>query len=207
MNVRRTGGTRQASISEVVTSLIGTLRHAARVREGMAVNAWDDVVGPRAAAATHAVSARDGILQVRTRNSVWSQELALLKPTILEGINRRVGGAVIRDIHFKLGKIPERHAPEAMHPDQADLRAVQLTDGDRRSLAHALAGLAAMSDQELRSSLADTIETRLRLRRWRLQHGWRECSDCGGAHAGPSTLCPICRLPVNERIGPSTARL
>lgn len=206
-DMRYSRGPGQSRISEVMSKLIATLPHGARIREGMAVVIWEEVVGPRAAAATQAQTARDGILHVRTRTSVWSQELSLLKPTILAELNRRLGGQVIRDVHFKPGKIPVRQQSIEERPDPATLRAVELTDEDRRSLSTSLAGLAGMRDKELRAKLAETIETRKRLRRWRLAHGWRECSDCGTAHREIGDLCPICRVPVNERIGPSTARI
>lgn len=104
-----------------MSKLIATLPHGARIREGMAVVIWEEVVGPRAAAATQAQTARDGILHVRTRTSVWSQELSLLKPTILAELNRRLGGQVIRDVHFKPGKIPVRHLRERVAHDLEDL--------------------------------------------------------------------------------------
>ena len=45
-------------------------------------------------------------LVVRVKNSVWANELVLLKGDMLRRLNQTLGGKVLTDIHFKASGLP-----------------------------------------------------------------------------------------------------
>jgi predicted nucleic acid-binding Zn ribbon protein len=76
---------------------------AARLDKEKAVVLWGEAVGQGIARKSRATSVRDGILFVTVQNSMWLQELALLKEGIIAKINSLVGRDVIKDIVFRVG--------------------------------------------------------------------------------------------------------
>ena len=75
----------------------------ARLDKEKAVALWGEAVGEGIARRAKATSVRDDILFVSVQNSVWLQELALLKESIIAKINSLVGKQVIKDIVFRVG--------------------------------------------------------------------------------------------------------
>lgn len=72
--------------------------------------AWPTVVGETVAQEAQAVSERAGIVTVACRSAVWSQELALMAPDLVERLNRALGedGARARvgELRFQVGTQP-----------------------------------------------------------------------------------------------------
>jgi predicted nucleic acid-binding Zn ribbon protein len=60
--------------------------------------AWSDAAGPMVAREATPVSERGGVVTVACRSAVWAQELDLLAPTILEGLNARLEGVEVRSL-------------------------------------------------------------------------------------------------------------
>jgi predicted nucleic acid-binding Zn ribbon protein len=62
--------------------------------------AWADVAGPGLAEAATPVSERDGIVTVACQSAVWAQELELLGPDLLAGLERALGGRFVTKLRF-----------------------------------------------------------------------------------------------------------
>ena len=88
------------NILDRLTSRMGI---AARLDKEKAVVLWGEVVGQGIARRSKATAVRDNILFVTVQNSMWLQELALLKEGIIAKINSLVGKQVIEDIVFRVG--------------------------------------------------------------------------------------------------------
>ena len=88
---------------KILERLANRMGIAARLEKEKAVVLWEEVVGKNIARRARAVSVRNEILFVNVQNSVWLQELALLKEGIIEKINSLVGKQVIKDIVFRVG--------------------------------------------------------------------------------------------------------
>lgn len=67
---------------------------------------WPQVVGEEVARRTHPGLLRQGRLQVIVGDSVWLQQLTMLKPAILAGLASHLGSRIVRDIFFTLGTPP-----------------------------------------------------------------------------------------------------
>jgi predicted nucleic acid-binding Zn ribbon protein len=59
---------------------------------------WGDVVGPAIAQEATPVAEREGVLTVACRASVWAQELDLMGPQLLAGLNAALGADALRAI-------------------------------------------------------------------------------------------------------------
>jgi predicted nucleic acid-binding Zn ribbon protein len=183
-------------VSEALNGVFGTLESGTRLRESLALAYWADIVGPQAAAASEAETVRDGILVVRTKSSVWSHELTFLKAHILAELNRRLGRPLIKDVIYRAQGIKRTAEPaeDSGHPTEDQLKLVVLRGDELSALNRDLDELATVSDDKLRESVRGRIIRDRRLRRWRLDHGWKECRGCQAVHKTDGTLCPICRL-------------
>lgn len=87
-------------ISGPLKDLLGRLRLAEPMRGWKAVEAWPDVVGPKVAAHTRALSCRRGTLYVEVANAAWMNELNYLTSRIRRELNRKVGEDVVGTIRL-----------------------------------------------------------------------------------------------------------
>ncbi|MGH9194948.1 MAG: DciA family protein [Acidimicrobiia bacterium] len=65
-----------------------------------AVQAWDQLVGPRIARHSRALTFRDGILHVEVEGSAWMHELRFLGRDLVRKINNHLGAERVREVRF-----------------------------------------------------------------------------------------------------------
>ena len=169
---------------------------ASRIHESVALAYWPRVIGSQGAAASEADSVRDGVLFVRTKSSVWSHELTLHKPRLLQTLNRMLGGKVIHDIIFRAQGLKRQETKTtAMDiPDSEELMAVVLDPDERVELRARLRQLYSISDDRIRQAIATRLTNEAKLRHWRLERGWKLCLRCSVPHHTEYDICPQCRL-------------
>jgi predicted nucleic acid-binding Zn ribbon protein len=189
---------RYEPVQSLLQATIGRMESADHIWQSLAIAYWPEVVGDRAAAASEANGIRDGVLFVRTKSSPWSQELSLLKSTIIPKLNKRIGRPAIKDIVFKTaGKwaAPEKH--EVPTADEATLAAIIFTPDEVAALDERLSMLhEEIEDPERRTAIAKRLMRDAQLRHWRLQHGWKICRNCRGEFPEEGNLCGFCRLGI-----------
>jgi predicted nucleic acid-binding Zn ribbon protein len=61
---------------------------------------WESVAGPVIAAEAEPVSERSGVVTVACRSAVWANELELLAPGLIEGLNQALGTPVVGALKF-----------------------------------------------------------------------------------------------------------
>jgi predicted nucleic acid-binding Zn ribbon protein len=64
---------------------------------------WGEVAGPRLAAAATPVSEREGVVTVACESGVWAQELDLLAPELLSGLEDALGSRLVTKLRFVVG--------------------------------------------------------------------------------------------------------
>lgn len=94
----------------VLDSLTRKMGVQERLEPYRAWKVWAEVVGPQTAQHAQPFRLRDGILEVRVDHPVWMQQLQLLKPRILERLNRAIAPSLLQDILLRHGQ-PEIPAP------------------------------------------------------------------------------------------------
>jgi predicted nucleic acid-binding Zn ribbon protein len=68
---------------------------------------WNEVAGPRLAAAAAPVSERAGVVTVACESGVWAQELDLLAPDLLSGLEGALGARLVTRLRFVVGSEPK----------------------------------------------------------------------------------------------------
>ena len=71
------------------------------VEQQEALKIWCKVVGNKISKNTEPMSVKNGILEVKTTNSVWKQELQIQKTEIIKKLNKRLKKNIIKEIRFK----------------------------------------------------------------------------------------------------------
>ena len=183
---------------------------AQMLRPHLAKARWAEVVGPQVSGVTQVQAVRDGILIVRVKNSVWANELTLLKDDMLRRLNLALGGRVLTDIHFQaggLGKVIQKAQKKPLEsPPASELARIALPKEARSGVEAALRGI---TDEVLRERIRQTMTRAARLQEWRRRHDWLPCPRCG-ALAAPDplsasdvrseppapVLCHLCRAGV-----------
>ncbi len=160
------------------------------LRPHLAKARWAEVVGPQVSGVTQVSAVRDGVLIVRVKNSVWANELTLLKDDMLRRLNAALGGRVLTDIHFQaggLGRVPKKTVkiPDET-PDEAELARIVLS---REVRARVEAALIGITEEALRERIRRTMTRAARIQEWRQRRGWLPCRRCG-AFAAPGLISP-----------------
>ena len=156
------------------------------LRPHMAKVKWADAVGERIARVTQAESVRalpdknTYLLTVRVKNSVWANELSLLKQDILGKLNLALGGPVIGDIRFKasgLAKVTpaQEWSANGELPSPQDIAGYALPERDEILIA---AKVANITNDRLRETVHRSLLHAARLTTWKHRHGWRVCERC-----------------------------
>jgi predicted nucleic acid-binding Zn ribbon protein len=65
---------------------------------------WETVAGPVIAAEAEPVSERSGVVTVACRSAVWANELELLAPGLVKGLNEALGTEVVGTLRFVVGR-------------------------------------------------------------------------------------------------------
>ncbi len=174
----------------------------AALRPHLAKAHWAGVVGPQVAGVTQVESVRDGVLYVRVKNSVWANELTLLKDDMLRRLNAKLGGRVLTDIHFKASGLAKlKKKPASVRPDGPTDADLAKTPISKSAAAKIDAALAEIKDEALRGRIRQIMLRAARTEEWKRREGWLVCKRCQ-ALAEPSSdaahFCTVCRAIVSE---------
>ena len=88
-------------LGSILAGLLESKQIGPKLRQGMAVTIWPEVVGDKLAQVSRATACRGGRLYVEVENSVWMQELAFLQRELLVRLNRRIGKRTVRRLVLK----------------------------------------------------------------------------------------------------------
>jgi predicted nucleic acid-binding Zn ribbon protein len=65
---------------------------------------WESVAGPVIASEAEPVSERAGVVTVACKSAVWANELELLAPGLVDGLNEALGGPAVASLRFVVGR-------------------------------------------------------------------------------------------------------
>ena len=182
-------------LSGLLHNVVGGMDSSTKIQESLALAYWPRAVGVQGAAATEVDVVRDGVLFVRTKSSVWSHELTLHKPKLLQNLNRMLGGKVLHDIIFRAqGITRQEKIVEVDTPGAEELAAVVLEPEEKVELRVRLRQLISIPDDRIRHAIAVRLTNEAKLQHWRLERGWRLCLRCRMPHKTDADTCPQCRL-------------
>lgn len=204
MNERQTRRTRgMAPGFSAVNSFLQSQELAQRLRPHLAKVHWASVVGPQVANVTQVESVRDGVLFVRVKNSVWANELTLLKEDMIRRLNSALGGRVLTDIHFKASGLAREKKKSVEIPIETptdqELARIVLSEEVRARVEKAL---ISITEEALRGRIRHVMLHAARLEAWKRDHGWSPCPRCGvlaapGSERDAASLCDLCRAGIS----------
>ncbi|MFM7322480.1 MAG: DciA family protein [Armatimonadota bacterium] len=191
---------RRGGVSPMAELLGGRLRDsefARKIGEHTAPLVWAEVVGETIAAVTEVISVDHGVLRVSAKSAAWAQELTFLRGDLLVRLNQRLGAPAgrpfVRELHFVNRGIRRTASPPPSAPDDVD--AISLTSDDEASIARLG---AEIQDESMRERVREARRRDVKLRIWRIEHGWSPCVRCGDPVPPGSDdevgVCPRCRL-------------
>ena len=123
---------------------------------------WSEIVGPEVAKATFVEGFKRGVLYVRTRSNAWSCELSFHKERFIAELNERLGNALVRDIRFRVGSIPDEARTEELGAEQEKPLLESLSEEDVEKL-EAIAG--CIRNKSLRERVRALLARELARRR------------------------------------------
>ena len=151
---------------------------------------WDRVAGPAVAAASRPDRLDRGTLWITVKSSAWSQELSFMRGDLLKQLHREMGKAYPTAIRFQVGTVeatPSQGAQRARASER--LERVSLKPALNQAIRESVAGCR---DLELADAAGKALTRMAQRHRWVLDHGGKECPECGAAFAGPGAACPGC---------------
>lgn len=96
------------AVASLLEGVLEDLGVAGKVRECQALLAWESVAGPQLARHARPMRVQRGRLQLAVPSAVWRTHLSFSKQQLVERINQRLGGRVIRDLIFVNRPIEDR---------------------------------------------------------------------------------------------------
>ena len=70
------------------------------INQQKAIDLWEEVVGPKIRDNTEPIEVQFGVMTVKTKNSVWKQELQFQKEDIIKSLNKKLIKTIIKDLRF-----------------------------------------------------------------------------------------------------------
>lgn len=144
---------RKGRLTAIAPDLHEIVRRTAPRAKGVPAEiypAWDAVAGKAVARVTRPDAFHQGVLTVVAKNSVWIQELIMLRGQLMAGLEEQLGEPLVRDIRFRVGRIHDRRmAGGAPRPPAAPPRKLSPT-AERRLVED-------IHDPELRAAVARAL--------------------------------------------------
>lgn len=91
-------------INDLLPHVLSKIEDGYQQRSDLILAIWPDVIGPKLASMTQALSFMDGILLVKVKNSTLHSLLSQNdKPRILNLLRKRFPNVEIKNIYFRIG--------------------------------------------------------------------------------------------------------
>jgi predicted nucleic acid-binding Zn ribbon protein len=71
------------------------------------VLSWPEIVGAPLSDVTRAEQISNGVLKVLVKDSVWSYHLTMMKPQLVDKLNKYAGSKIVKDIIFRIGSLDD----------------------------------------------------------------------------------------------------
>jgi len=134
-------------IGQILEKVIRQKNFTPHMMEARIYSIWDDVVGEGVARNAQPENLRGKTLHVVVSNSVWKQELFMLKGLIADKLNSRLKSNVVEKLSFWVGRV-DRRPIEKGQPKQTKM--VKLDEERLRTIEE---GLKNISDPDLKEAL------------------------------------------------------
>lgn len=125
------------SLGAVLEQSLKRFELAQRLEEYSVWPVWNEVVGSPIARNAQPEKIRNGTLFVKVTSPVWMQQLQFMKEMIADKLNQRLGGEIVKNIFFMVGRIDAAEADSAAktgEPQAEENAAPEANDGFLESI-------------------------------------------------------------------------
>lgn len=125
------------SLGAVLEQSLKRFELAQRLEEYSVWPVWNEVVGSPIARNAQPEKIRNGTLFVKVTSPVWMQQLQFMKEMIADKLNQRLGGEIVKNIFFMVGRIDTAEADSAAktgEPQAEENAAPEANDGFLESI-------------------------------------------------------------------------
>jgi hypothetical protein len=169
------------SLKDALKTKMKSLKVHQQLKEIQVIALWADTVGSRLSGQTKATRMVRGRLYVMVSSSAWAHQLSFFRREYIQKINTKLGEPVIKDIFFQVGNIDSKAEEETIETDKGIAqRDIELSESEKEEIQNAA---AEIDNDELQKVFRDFMEKDYKMRKARLEDGWRKCVICG-------TVCP-----------------
>jgi predicted nucleic acid-binding Zn ribbon protein len=137
-------------LSSTLAILLKARGMEARLSQYRILGKWEKTVGRVISSHARPSAVRNGKLFLTVDSPAWMQQLSMLKPEIIEKVNRELGNETIRGITLGLGEVPASDNS----PEQKQVLP-ELTAEEREAIEHYVGGVR---DADLRQRIRRVIE-------------------------------------------------
>ena len=146
-----------STLASILDDLAQRFGLSVRLLEHRLQRQWPAIVGEHVATHTRPESIRFKKLYVITDSSVWVQQLAFLKPSLLESINTAAGSPIVTDIVLRIGEV-EHETPEDGSESPNSLNKIQPAHSlSPESLAEVSRHAEAVENPGIRAHLMEVM--------------------------------------------------
>lgn len=137
-------------LSHTLGSMLKARGLGGRLSEYRVFGQWEKSVGPAIARHAQPHAVRGKKLTLIVDSPAWMQQLSLLKPEIVEKVNRNLGQETIKEIVLRIGELESRDRPSEEHPVR------KVLDRDEQEKIENY--LREISDVDIREAVRRVIE-------------------------------------------------
>jgi hypothetical protein len=159
---------RERHVRDVIDVVLRRSGWVRGVRRAEAVLAWPRIVGHEVARFATAVAFQNGSLVVEVSDAETAMHLGFQRQHILDAYRARLGNETVREVRFRVGRMPVAAPPPAEPSPEPDLGEVAAITSTLDPLPDDLAAAAKAAARSLSV-----------LRARRRAAGWRPCTICG----------------------------
>lgn len=162
---------------------------------------WKKIVGETIAAQASPANVSYGTLTLTAKNSVWANNLMMMKIDLISKINRFIGGTIIKDIRFRGYSWQEESVDDEPKLERQDLgkslRKIPLGLADIKKAENQC---AEVKDQELKQQLIRLYQKNMKLKKLEETKGWQPCKKCGVLCPPDIVYCAVCEREERQQI-------
>ncbi|WP_027339688.1 DUF721 domain-containing protein [Halonatronum saccharophilum] len=176
------------SIGIILDKTLNKLGFSKKVKEARVLDLWAEVIGDKIRKHTQAKYINKGVLFVVVDNPVWAHQLLFMKKDFISKINKLLKSNLVKDIRFQSGKITHK---ENFKDDYFDYTKVKLNDDE---LLEVEKDCGYIGDLDLKEKISKVLIKDKKLRKWKKENNWLECSLCSTLIPKDMDKCPVCQI-------------
>ncbi len=152
---------------------------------------WQEIVGEEISSHSWPISVERNILFLAVNNSVWSHHLMMLKPVIMDKINKFLNEKLICDIRFQAGDLKKYQNQQDDGENIAILQPTKLTADE---LADIWQTTEVIQDDSIRKKCYYVLIKQTAITKTKQKEGWKACKNCSVLLPPAQDFCTACSI-------------